>query len=324
MDVSQIKKPIDQEFKCFEKLFSESFVTDNPILKYVYSKLKLTKGKQLRPILTLLAAKLCGGVTKSSYYTALTMELLHTSSLVHDDVVDGSAERRGMPSVNAAFGNKVAVLSGDYLLAHVFALTEHIEQRSILLSLGQLGMSLSDGELLQLLNAEKHLFNEANYVSVITKKTAILFSTCMFAGAESSGKSLSWKSEELRKFGEYIGICFQIRDDVFDYEGDEKIGKPTGIDIREKKITLPLIYAYRHAGEEVRREIEMRLGHGAVTDEDAAYLTAVAVKEGGIDYAYAKMKDYQELAEGCLEGFEDGEVKESLRMALSFVVDRDM
>ena len=231
--LSQIKEPVKAEFARYEKMYDESFATTNPLLKQVYSRVTERKGKQLRPIMLLLAAKACGEVTEASYYSALVLELLHNTTLIHDDVVDEAQIRRGQPSINKEFGNKVAVLAGDYLLAQIFWLTNSIGNKKILKAVSELGKELSDGEILQLMHTGDPDFAVQRYVEVITKKTAVLFSTCMYAGAVSSGKADDNTCESLRSFGNDLGICFQMKDDIFDYSyASEQIGKPVGNDIR--------------------------------------------------------------------------------------------
>lgn len=320
---SIIKKPIEAEFHKFEELFAASFKTENTLLQQVYAHVLATKGKQIRPILTLLSSKLCGGVTHSTYFSAIGLELLHTASLIHDDVVDETAQRRGAPSVNSAFNNKVAVLSGDYLLSQVFSYAGKFDDKRLIDAFTSLGKTLAEGELLQLQNYNRPKFNEDNYLEIITKKTAVLFSTCMFTGAVSSVLATDEQVEKLRLFGEYLGICFQIKDDIFDYTDSKEIGKPTANDIREKKITLPLIYAYNHASDEEKAEADRCLAQDELDADAIAYLVNLAYKKGGIEYAEYRMEQYREKAISLLSGFTNKDIVDSLVTTLDYVVKRN-
>ncbi len=322
-DTSIIKRPIEAEFHKFEELFAASFKTENPLLQQVYAHVLQTKGKQIRPILTLLASKLCGGVTHSTYFSAIGLELLHTASLIHDDVVDETPQRRGAPSVNNAFNNKIAVLSGDYLLSQVFSYAGKFDDKRLIDAFTSLGKTLAEGELLQLQNYNRPQFNEDNYLEIITKKTAVLFSTCMFTGAVSSVLATDEQVEKLRLFGEYLGICFQIKDDIFDYTDSKEIGKPTANDIREKKITLPLIYAYNHATDEEKAEVDRCLAQDQLDADAITYLVNLAYKKGGIEYSEYRMEQYREKAIALLSNFNNKEIVDSLITTIDYVVKRN-
>lgn len=318
-----IKKPIITEFAKFEELFKAAFKTENPLLQQVYAHVLATKGKQIRPIMTLLTAKLCGSVNHSTYFAAIGLELLHTASLIHDDVVDETAQRRGAPSVNSAFSNKIAVLSGDYLLSQVFSYAGKFDDKRLIDAFTNLGKTLAEGELLQLQNYNRPQFNEANYLEIITKKTAVLFSTCMFTGAVSSVLATDDQIEKLRLFGEYLGICFQIKDDIFDYSDSTEIGKPTANDIREKKITLPLIYAYNNASAEEKAEIDRCLQQDELDAEAIAYLVKLAHRKGGIEYSEFRMEEYRQKAISLLSDFSNKEIVDSLITTMDYVVARN-
>lgn len=318
-----IKKPILTEFVKFEELFKAAFKTENPLLQQVYAHVLATKGKQIRPIMTLLTAKLCGSVNHSTYFAAIGLELLHTASLIHDDVVDETAQRRGAPSVNSAFTNKIAVLSGDYLLSQVFSYAGKFDDKRLIDAFTNLGKTLAEGELLQLQNYNRPQFNEANYLEIITKKTAVLFSTCMFTGAVSSVLATDEQIEKLRLFGEYLGICFQIKDDIFDYSDSTEIGKPTANDIREKKITLPLIYAYNNASAEEKAEVNRCLQQDELDAEAIAYLVKLAHRKGGIEYSEFRMEEYRQKAINLLSEFSNKEIVDSLITTMDYVVARN-
>ena len=322
--LSQIKEPVKAEFARYEKMYDESFATTNPLLKQVYSRVTERKGKQLRPIMLLLAAKACGEVTEASYYSALVLELLHNTTLIHDDVVDEAQIRRGQPSINKEFGNKVAVLAGDYLLAQIFWLANMIGERRILKAVSELGKELSDGEILQLMHTGDPDFAVQRYIEVITKKTAVLFSTCMYAGAVSSGKVDDKACEALRSFGNDLGICFQMKDDIFDYSyASEQIGKPVGNDIREKKITLPLIYAYAAADQDEKAKMDTMLkGDDNLSEKQVRWAVDLVRRHNGVEKTEQKMKEYQAAALEKIDVVK-GECRDSLVEMLRYVAERD-
>ena len=239
---SLIKSPIAAELDEFKKLFDTSLTSSNFLLNEAISHIRKKNGKMMRPMLLLLIAKLYGPVCPETLHAAVSLELLHTASLVHDDVVDESTERRGQLSVNAIYNNKVAVLVGDYLLATSLVQVGKTHNYAIIDVVSRLGQNLSEGELLQLSNVSNLQFSEEIYFDVIRKKTAVLFAACTKAGALSVGVT-DEQAEFARLFGEYIGLCFQIKDDIFDYYDSKEIGKPTGNDMLEGKLTLPVLYA---------------------------------------------------------------------------------
>ena len=235
MDIaSVIQAPISAELEDFRQLFARSLSSSNPLLNSVIEHIRQRSGKMMRPMLVLLSAKLCGAVSSAALHAAVALELLHNASLVHDDVVDESGERRGQLSVNAVFNNKVAVLSGDYLLATALVQVALTRNHDIIDVVSALGQDLADGELLQLSNVGNTDFSESVYFEIIHKKTAVLFAACTKCGALSAGASAE-DVEKARLFGEYIGLCFQIKDDIFDYYEDKQIGKPTGNDMHEHR-----------------------------------------------------------------------------------------
>ena len=239
--ISLIKSPISAELEDFKKHFDTCLSSSNLLLNSVIAHIRQKNGKMMRPILVLLAAKLYNEVRPATLHAAVALELLHTASLVHDDVVDESTERRGQLSVNAIFNNKVAVLTGDYLLATALVEVGMTRNYAIIDLVSNLGQDLAEGELLQLSNVSNPEYSEEVYFDVIRKKTAVLFAACMKAGALSVGVD-DEKAEYARLFGEYIGLCFQIKDDIFDYYENKEIGKPTGNDMLEGKLTLPALY----------------------------------------------------------------------------------
>jgi len=306
----------------FNKTFAESLSTDNPLLLSVNDYVLQKSGKQLRPMLVILSAKLCGEVTQTTIDGALSLELLHTASLIHDDVVDDTLERRGKPSVNARWSNKIAILSGDYILSKALGCSARTNNLPILKAMASIGMQLSDGELLQLVNTKISESSEANYLTIIRKKTALLFATCTEVGGLSVGANED-ALEHLRNFGEYLGICFQIKDDVFDYFEDIQIGKPTGNDIRDGKVTLPLIYAILNSDQEEKDQVQSWLVTKDFTAENIQKITQFAHKFGGVKYALAQMEAYKNKAIEELNGFAYSEVKHSLILCAEYAASRE-
>jgi len=321
--IEAIKNPILTEMQMFDKTFGEALHTDNPLLLSVNDYVLQKSGKQLRPMLVLLTAKLCGKVNESTIFGALSLELLHTASLIHDDVVDDTLERRGKPSVNARWTNKIAILSGDYILSKSLGCATKTDNLPILKSIANIGMQLSDGELLQLVNAHFSETAEANYFTIIRKKTALLFSTCTEVGG------LSVNADEdalmhLRNFGEYLGICFQIKDDVFDYSENIHIGKPTGNDIRDGKVTLPLIYALLNTQGPEREKVRTLVDSKEFTPENIQFITRFAIDNGGVEYALSCMETYKNKAIEELNGFADSDVKRSLIKCAEYSASREI
>lgn len=320
--VESIRKNIKPELELFNETLLSSLQTDNPILEEVNEYIFQSTGKKLRPMLVILSAKLVGKVNMSTIHGAIALELLHTASLVHDDVIDDTAERRGDQSVNARWGNKVAVLSGDYILSGALMQVAKAENHNILNAVAFIGMQLSDGELMQLSSTQQSIISESEYFSIIQKKTAFLFAVCMEVGALSTNADPE-NIEHLKKFGEYLGFCFQIKDDIFDYYADIQIGKPTGgNDVRDGKITLPLIYAMDHAAEEQKEKIRRWLNRKDYSQENVAYITRFAIENGGVEYAEKRMEEYKNKAIDELKGFANGEIKEALMACVEFAVSR--
>lgn len=315
-----IAKPIEAELDKFNSYFRESISSDNDRIQQIINYIMKSDGKHIRPTLLLLVAKACGQINETTYLSAVTVELLHTASLIHDDVVDESKMRRGRASVNAIYDNKMAVLAGDYFLSTALIKSILTGNIDIISSISGLGRSLAEGELNQLSLAKEVILNEDEYFEVIKKKTASLLSVCMKIGAISVGAD----EESIRKFeqlGEYLGICFQLRDDIFDYFSND-VGKPTGNDIREGKVTLPLLYALEHADRE-QSEIMLQLikaadfSNGVVNN-----LTDFAKANKGIEYAYEKIELYKNRALAIIADLPDTDVKEALLNTVDYVVER--
>lgn len=319
---SLIKSPISVELEDFKKLFDSSLSSSNLLLNSVISHIRQKNGKMMRPILVLLAAKLYGEVCPATLHAAVSLELLHNASLVHDDVVDESTERRGQLSVNAIFNNKVAVLAGDFLLATSLVQVGLTRNHAIIDVVSRLGQDLADGELLQLSNVSNLHFSEDVYYDVIRKKTAVLFAACTKAGALSVGAD-DEKAEFARLFGEYIGLCFQIKDDIFDYSESKEIGKPTGNDMLEGKLTLPVIYALNATKDKVAEEIAIKVKNGEASTDEIACLIEFTKQHGGIEYATKTMYAFREKALSLLASIPDSDVKTALTAYLDYVVERE-
>ena len=321
MDVlAQIRKPVEREMKEFESLFRVTLQHQNPILSMALQHIMSRKGKLMRPILVLLAAKRYGEVNDAVLHAAVSLEMLHTASLVHDDVVDESNERRGQSSVNALWDNKAAVLSGDYLLSTSLKHAAMAGSLRVVDLVARLGQTLSDGELQQLSNLESDEISEAQYFEVIRRKTASLFAVCAEVGALLSGAPEE-KVRQLADFGCNVGLCFQIRDDVFDYY-DAEVGKPTGNDMKEGKLTLPVVHAVLQSGAEEWRGLALKVRAGKASEEEINSLVDFTKRSGGIEYARRKMDEIRSHALGLLgaDGRED--VCQALSLYLDFVLKR--
>lgn len=315
-----ILRPIETEFVTFRKMQDDLAVNPNPLLREIILHVNKQRGKQMRPMMVLLFAKMFGEVTDSTYSAALALELLHTASLVHDDVVDDSMQRRGQASVNAIYNNKLAVLVGDYLLSTALVFTGRSNNPRITNIIGALGQTLSDGEIFQMFHSHEKLVSEEIYLEIIRKKTASLFSSCAEIGALSAGASQDG-IDRARQIGEYIGICFQIRDDIFDYyTGD--VGKPTGNDMREGKLTLPIIYAVRTHGDDHIRTMIDRLKNGELSDAGISELIEFAKLHGGIEYAEQTMQNYRKKVLALLPGDIADEIRNAIIAYIDAVINR--
>ena len=319
--LEQIKRPISAEFEVFKQKFDASLQSSNPLLGEVINFIKQRNGKMMRPMLALLMAKLCGEIKDSTYYAAISLELLHTASLVHDDVVDESDKRRGQSSVNAVYDNKVSVLVGDYLLATSLtnaALTADVQLVELVSRLGQ---ALSEGEIIQLSNTNASDFSEDVYFDVIRKKTAALFSTASEAGARSV-KCTDEMAQKAALFGELIGIAFQIKDDIFDYYTSDVLGKPTGNDMKEGKLTLPSLYVLNALQDESMIALALKIRALDATDEEIAQFIEYVKSNGGIEYATKVMKDYRDKAIEVLPSTASQDLKDALTAYIDYVIER--
>ncbi len=321
--LSLIKRPIEEELSDFIGLFNQSLDHEDGVLGQALNHIRQRSGKRMRPMLILLIAKNFGEVSKVTQYAAVGLELLHTASLVHDDVVDESGERRGQASVNACYNNKVAVLVGDYILSTALLKVAQTDNHQIIQELANLGRILSDGEILQLTNTVNNGLSEDIYFEVIKKKTAALFESCCSIAAMSVGVPFD-KLDEIREFGRHVGIIFQIRDDIFDYFESKEIGKPTGNDMLEGKLTLPALYALRTAPDEKMTLLAQKVKNRSIKSEEIAELVAFTLSHGGIEYAENVMMDYHAR---CIDYINRHVTSEAIRSALTaylnFVIQRN-
>ncbi|MEN9571521.1 MAG: hypothetical protein RL172_2752 [Bacteroidota bacterium] len=315
-----INKIIGEELGIFEKKFSESVKSNTPLLDRIMRYIIKRKGKQLRPMFVFLSAKLHGSINESTYRAAALVELLHTATLVHDDVVDESLERRGFFSINAIWKNKIAVLVGDYLLSKGLLLSTSNEDFVHLHLLSDAVKQMSEGELLQIEKSRSLNLNEDIYFEIIRSKTASLLSSACGVGAWSTSKNEAI-TQKMKSFGENVGIAFQIKDDLFDY-GSEDVGKPTGNDIKEKKLTLPLIYTINHASSNIKRELIYIIKNENTNKQRVKYLVDIVEKSGGIKYAAEKMHHYRDEALKILYEFEESEVRNALEKLVRYTTDR--
>ena len=315
--LSIIKRPIEGEFDDFVRLFNESLSHTEGLLSQVLEHIKHRGGKRMRPLLILLIAKNYGGVNDVTLRSAVGLELLHTASLVHDDVVDESKERRGQPSVNAVYNNKVAVLVGDYVLSTALLNISYTNNSDILRSIAVLGRNLSNGEILQLSNIKNTEFSEDIYYDVIKMKTAALFEACCEVGTLSVNAN-ERQIELAKEFGRNLGIIFQIRDDIFDYYDSKEIGKPTGNDMAEGELTLPVLYALNSTHDSEMEEIARKVKRNDVTRYEIARLVDFTKNNGGIEYAERKML---ELRQKCMEFIDSESVSEEIRTSLTAYID---
>ena len=320
--LSIIKSPISKELDDFISLFNKALTHDDGLLAKALEHIRNRGGKRMRPLLMLLMAKNFGEVTFVAQHAAIGLELLHTASLVHDDVVDESVQRRGQASMNATYNNKVAVLVGDYILSTALLNVAYTQSDDIVRDLAELGRTLSNGEILQLTNISNQEISEEVYYQVINQKTAALFEACAVIGAKA-GRASEEAIEAARLFGQRIGIIFQIRDDIFDYYDSTEIGKPTGNDMAEGKLTLPVIYALKSTNNTAMMDLAMKVKEGNVSAEEIAQLVAFTKQSGGIDYAEQKMMEFHSDAmKFTTTHVKDVGIAKSLQAYLDFVIQR--
>ena len=320
--ISFIKSPISAELEDFKKHFDSCLSSSNLLLNSVIAHIRQKNGKMMRPILVLLAAKLYNEICPATLHAAVALELLHTASLVHDDVVDESDKRRGQSSVNAIYNNKVSVLVGDYMLATSLKHSAMTGSIRIVDLVARLGQNLAEGEIIQLTNINASEFSEEVYYDVIRKKTAALFTASAEAGAVAVNSS-DEMVQNARLFGEMIGIAFQIKDDIFDYYSSGEIGKPTGNDMSEGKLTLPALHVLNTLGDEKMCQLAFRIKSLDATDAEISLFIDYVKKNGGIEYARQVMVDYRNKALDLLPSTADTTIKDALTAYIDYVIERE-
>ena len=319
--VDEIMNPVRTELNKFESHFENALKSNVPLLDKVTHYIVKRKGKQMRPLFVFLSAKLLGEVNDKTYNAASLVELLHTATLVHDDVVDDANERRGFFSVNALWKNKIAVLVGDYMLSKILLLSLEKENTNLLAVVARSVKEMSEGELLQIEKSRTLDITEDEYFEVIRKKTASLISTCCEAGAISVESNE--QRDNMRMFGEKVGLAFQIKDDIFDYGSPNNIGKPTGIDIREQKLTLPIIYTLRNAPLNIQKELKKIIKNRNEEAHMIKRATNLVIEHGGITYAFERMNKLAQEAKDLLNEYPEGEAKEALIGLVNYTINRE-
>lgn len=321
-DMKKIQECLGPELDEMNAIIVETLRTSNQMMDDIVTRYLKIKGKQIRPILVILSARMFGNVSREVLLAGAALEMLHNASLIHDDIVDETALRRGMPTINATMGNHIAVLVGDYFVSNALAAGIRTGDIRVISALSALGKELSLGEIDQICNARDHALDESSYFGMIRQKTASLFMNCVRMGAELGGATQE-DLEKLVRYAELLGLCFQIKDDIFDYYEDTRIGKPTGNDLREGKVTLPLLYALRTAPEPEARPMRDLLLEGTLSGDDINRLIEFAKAHGGIDYAYSRMRDMQREGEKILSTLPDTKSGKALGDIFDFIISRD-
>ncbi len=320
-DTSIIREPIKEEMKKFEPYFREQLKTKIPLLDIITNYLLRRKGKQMRPMLVFLSAKLNGQISESTYVAATLIELLHTATLIHDDVVDETYQRRGIFSINALWKSKIAVLVGDFFLSKGLTTALNTDQIGVLKVVSEAVKEMSEGELLQIEKSRKLDITEDVYYDIIRKKTATLIAACTRSGALSVDSSET-QLNAMKDFGENLGIAFQIKDDLFDYESNGLIGKPTGNDIKEKKLTLPLIYSLQKTDSKTRRQILTKIRRHHKKERKVQEIVAFVKTSGGLEYTKEQMYKYAQKAIEALSIYPEDSTKEAMIKMVDFTIKR--
>jgi len=320
--ITDIKQSIEPELKQLNIIINDTLRSDNPLMNTIVSNYLKTKGKQLRPILVLLSGKLFGGINDKVITAGAAIEMLHNASLIHDDVIDESKQRRGVDTINGVWENHVAVLVGDFFISRALVCAEETGNSSILKVLANLGADLSLGEIDQYDTARNHSINEEAYFKIIGKKTASLFTSCVEVGGLAVGASQE-QLDSIKEYARLLGLCFQIKDDTFDYYHDPVIGKPTGNDLREGKVTLPLIYALTQVNSPKRDKMMAIVNKGEYTTSEISQLVEWAKACGGIDYAYLKMRQLCQKAEVLLNEYGDNDTTKAFKSIFHYIIERE-
>jgi octaprenyl-diphosphate synthase len=324
MNIKEISKPIEGHLKEFNKYFKDTMKSNVALLDIIISYMTRKRGKQVRPAMVFLSAELCGGVNQRTYIGASMIELLHTATLVHDDVVDNSDKRRGLATINAEWNNKIAVLIGDFLLAKGLLAATGNTEFGFLHATSDAVKRMSEGELLQIQKSKEIDIEEETYFRIISDKTASLLSAACKVGALSATDTKE-KHDLMYQYGENVGLAFQIRDDIFDYTGDAtKIGKPVGNDLKEKKITLPLLYSFRQVSKSEAKKILKMVKEDELTRDNIKKIISFVTDNGGLDYAKEKANHFSNEAINILNKFDPCPARDSLISFAKFVVDRDL
>lgn len=319
--LEEIRLRIKPELETMNGFIARALVSANPLMDQAVEQYLRTKGKQIRPVLVILSARLLGEVNETTLHGAAALEMLHNASLIHDDVVDSSDTRRGFHTLNRDFDNRIAVLVGDFFVSNALQEALRTSDLRIVTAISDLGKELSIGEIDQISNARDCSLSEERYFNVIEKKTASLFMKCARIGAESAGASPE-EVESIVNYAQLLGLCFQIKDDIFDYYEDAEIGKPTGNDLRENKISLPLIYAVNHAPQDEHTRLEKILCGGSLSDSEISMLTEYARTHGGIDYAYSVMHRMRREADDILATLPANEWRDAFAEIFDFTISR--
>ncbi|MCM1369185.1 MAG: polyprenyl synthetase family protein [Candidatus Amulumruptor caecigallinarius] len=320
--IAQIKGRLGAELEEMNAIISESLSTRNEMMNDVVTRYLRIKGKQIRPILVILSAQMFGKVSREVLYAGAALEMLHNASLIHDDIVDETSLRRGVPTVNARMGNHIAVLVGDFFVSNSLAVGIRTGNIYVVSALSALGKELSLGEIDQICNARDHEYDEESYFAMIRQKTASLFMHCVGMGANLAGASRE-DTDKLTRYAELLGLCFQIKDDIFDYYNNDEIGKPTGNDLREGKVTLPLLYALANGPAPERAGMKALVERGDLTEDEITGLIEFAKANGGINYAFQCMRRMQEEAEEIIKDFPDSDSKDSFREIFNYIISRN-
>lgn len=317
-----ITEVIGYEMESFNKTLADTLSTDNVLLKSIIDYYLQTKGKQIRPMLVILSSRLFGEVNENTLSAAVAVELLHNASLIHDDVVDSSPLRRGRKTVNNLWDNRVAVLVGDYFVSTALQSAIKSNNLDTISLIAALGKELATGEISQIETADDHILDEKRYFNVIKQKTASLFSSCMLMGGYSNGANQE-QLKAVETFGEKLGLCFQIKDDIFDYFSDDIVGKPTGSDLKEGKVSLPLLYAIYSNNDSRNADMRELLSKQALSDDEIAILVEYAKEMKGIEYAEEVMQKLRNEAAEALSIFPDSNIKETLLKILDYIITRN-
>ncbi len=320
--LDKIQQTLAPELRQMNEIIGRFLSTRNEMMDRIVRNYLKTKGKQIRPIMVLLSAKVFGGVNDDVLHAAAALEMLHNASLIHDDIVDETLLRRGAETVNSIWGNHIAVLVGDYFVSNALAAGISTGNINIIDSLSRLGRELSLGEINQICNVREHHFDEESYMHMISQKTASLFVNCVRMGAEAAGAT-SQQYAALMEYAQLLGLCFQIKDDIFDYYEDSRIGKPTGNDLREGKVTLPLLHAINSASPQQSAHVKELITAGNLDSEAIRELIDFAITSGGIDYAYNRMRRLQQQSEELLAQYGDNEWTRALRSIFEYIICRD-